>query len=209
MELLQARDAGGEPSAAAVTAAVVALRRGDLVILPTDTVYGIAADSRDTDAIARLFAAKRRPSGKSIPLLAASIEQASTIADLASPLVQGLLARGWPGALTVVVRATVPMPVGVVSGNTVAVRVPDDVVVRAIAAALGRPLAVTSANRSGEAAVATFAEAVAPLSDWAAVALDGGPCPGGVASTVVDCTGSRPVVLRQGAVDVAELSSPL
>lgn len=202
MESLPARDAGGAPLAASIEAAAAALRGGGLAILPTDTVYGLAADGENAAAVARLFRAKGRPPDKAIALLAASAEQAGAVADLEGPEMARLIARWWPGPLTVVARARVALPDGVGAGGTVGVRVPDDAVTRAVAAALGRPLAVSSANRSGEAAVATFAEAVRDLRDWADLALDGGPCPLGLASTVVDCTGERLRVLRQGSAVV-------
>ncbi|HEY8742007.1 MAG TPA: L-threonylcarbamoyladenylate synthase [Chloroflexota bacterium] len=199
MQRLPARRPEGLPDAASVAAAVAALSAGDLVILPTDTVYGIAADAGNAEAVARLFRAKNRPPDKAILLLATSTEQAATVADLASPLAQQLAARWWPGAVTLVSRALVPLATGIVSGDTVGVRVPADALVRAVAAQLGRPLAVTSANRSGQEAVATFDAAVREVGDWVALALDGGNCADGVASTIVDVSGGKPVVLRQGS----------
>lgn len=202
MRSLPARSADGAPDPAALAAALAALQAGALVVLPTDTVYGVAADSAQAAAVARLFVAKARPLDKAIPLLAADAAQAGTAADLGAPAVKALLDRWWPGPLTVVARATTPLVAGVGSGGTVGVRVPNDDVVRALARQLGRPLAVTSANRSGDAANPSFAAAVRDLEPHVAVALDGGDCPGGVASTVVDVTGPTLVVLRQGAARV-------
>jgi L-threonylcarbamoyladenylate synthase len=199
MQRLPARKLDGEPDASSVAAAVTALRAGDLVILPTDTVYGIAADASNAEAVARLFLAKNRPPDKAVLLLAASTEQAADVADLASPQAQQLAARWWPGAVTLVSRALVPLASGVVSGGAVGVRVPADSLVQAVAAQLGRPLAVTSANRSGEAAAITFEEAVREVGDWVALALDGGDCAIGVASTIVDVSGGAAVILRQGS----------
>lgn len=203
MELLPARDADGTPSRASVDASVAALRRGELVILPTDTVYGLAADSTNADAVARLFTAKGRADDKPIALLAASANQAAQLADLGHATTEQLAARWWPGALTIVARCLRSLPAGLVSpSGGVGLRVPADPVVQAVAAALGRPLAVTSANRSGEPPARTVVEAVRVLAEAATLALDGGPSPIGTASTVVDCTGSELVVLRQGSVDV-------
>lgn len=199
MQRLPARSANGQPHDAGVAAAVAALRAGDLVIVPTDTVYGIAADALDAVAVARLFRAKNRPPEKAIALLAASPAQAATLADLSSPAAQRLCARWWPGALTLVCRARRPLPAGVGTGDTVGVRVPADLVVQAIARELGRPLAVTSANRSGDDATATFETAIRDIGEFVAIGLDGGDCPLGLASTVVDITGERPVVLRPGS----------
>jgi L-threonylcarbamoyladenylate synthase len=202
MQRLPARKPDGTVAPEAVTAAVAALRAGELVILPTDTVYGLAADALNATAVARLFQAKARPPEKGIALLAASPAQAAALADLTAPAAQRLMARWWPGPLTLVARALVTLPAGIGTDKTVGVRVPADEVPRAIAAALGRPLAVTSANRSGDAAVATFGEAINTLVEWVALALDGGDCPLGVASTVVDCTGPQLRVLRQGSAAV-------
>lgn len=203
MQRLPARSADGEPHAASVAAAVAALRAGNLVIVPTDTVYGIAADGTNADAVARLFRAKRRSPEKAVALLAASQAQAAAVADLSAPAAQRLIAQWWPGPLTLVCRAQVPLPVGVDSEGTVGVRVPADTVVQAIAQELGHPLAVSSANRSGEDATATFDGAIRDIGESAAVALDGGDCPLGLASTVVDISGEQPVVLRQGSAVVA------
>ena len=199
MQQLPARRPDGEPNADSVAAAVAALRAGALVILPTDTVYGIAADANNAGAVARLFRAKNRPPDKAILLLAASTEQATSVADLTTPLARLLAARWWPGSVTLVSRGLVPFPTGIVTDGSVGVRVPADTLVQAIAAQLGRPLAATSANRSGEVAASTFEEAVREIGDWVALALDGGDCADGVASTIVDVSGETPVVLRQGS----------
>jgi L-threonylcarbamoyladenylate synthase len=204
VQRLPARNANGEPHDAGVAAAVAALRAGDLVIVPTDTVYGIAADALDAAAVARLFRAKNRPPEKAIALLAASPAQAALVADLSSPVAQRLCASWWPGPLTLVCRAQCPLPEGVGTGDTVGVRVPADPVVQAIARDLGRPLAVSSANRSGDDATATFEMAIRDIGEYAAIGLDGGDCPIGLASTVVDITSGTPVVLRQGSAVIDE-----
>lgn len=204
MQRLPARRASGEPDAAGVDAAVAALGAGTLVIVPTDTVYGIAADARNAAAVERLFQAKGRPRRKAVALLAASAEQAATVADLSSPAAQRLIANFWPGALTLVAPALVALPEGVGTGDTIGVRVPADPVVQAIAAQLGRPLAVSSANRSDAESPVTLEGAVAEVGAWVALALDGGDCPLGVASTVVDIRGERLLVLRQGGIDVIQ-----
>lgn len=199
MRRFPARDYGGAPDSASVSVAVAALRAGELVILPTDTVYGLAADGLNAAAVAQLFTAKQRPREKVIALLAASPEQAAQVADLTTLAAQRLIARWWPGALTIVATARTLLPDGVGIGGTVGVRVPDDAVLRAVAAQLGHPLAVTSANRSGDENSITFEAAVRQLAPWVAVALDGGPCPIGVPSTVADITSGTTRVLRQGS----------
>jgi L-threonylcarbamoyladenylate synthase len=200
VQRLPARRPAGGPDAAGVDAAVAALRAGSLVILPTDTVYGIAAEASNAAAVDRLFLAKGRPRSKAVALLAASAEQAAAVADLSSPIAQRLVNRHWPGALTIVAPALIAFPEGVGTGATIGVRVPADPVVQAIAAQLGRPLAVSSANRSDADAPAALDEAIRDVGAWVALALDGGACPLGVASTVVDICGRRLRVLRQGGI---------
>lgn len=204
MQRLPARRPDGEPDAASVGAAVAALRAGTLVILPTDTVYGIAADAANAAAVDRLFLAKSRPRSKAVALLVASIEQAATVADLSTPAARLLVNRHWPGALTIVAPALVTLPEGVGTGATIGVRVPADPVVQAIAAQLGRPLAVSSANRSDADAPVALDDAVRDIGTWAALALDGGDCPLGLASTVVDISGERLRLLRQGSINIEQ-----
>ena len=194
---------------AARAQAIAFLRQGAIVALPTDTVYGIAADLRLPDAIGRLFAAKARPPDKAVALLIADADQASVLGEV-SPAARVLAERFWPGGLTLVlpVRAGVTLPDALAGGTTVGVRVPDHACPRALAAALG-PLPTTSANRSG-AADARDAQAIADdLGDAVALVLDGGPIHGGPASTVVDCTTDRPTALRVGALEPARLAAAL
>ena len=186
----------------ALAQAVAVLRAGGLVAFPTDTVYGVGAHAYLPAAIARLYTAKVRPEGKAIPLLlgdAADIERVSC--DL-PPLTQRLMDAFWPGALTLVVPRNPELPDIVTAGGpTVAVRLPDHPVPRALARALGAPLAATSANLSGQAEAASAADVMAQLAGRIDLLLDGGRCPGGVPSSVVDLTVQPPVILRQGALD--------
>lgn len=192
------------PGALAQAAAV--LRAGGLVAFPTDTVYGVGAHALLPDAVARLYTAKVRPEGKAIPLLladAADIERVSL--DL-PPLASRLIAAFWPGALTLVVPRSAWLPDIVTAGGpTVAVRLPDHPAPRALARALGAPLAATSANLSGQAEATTAAEVLAQLEGRIELLLDGGVCAGGVASTVLDLTVHPPAILRAGALDLAQL----
>lgn len=192
------------PGALAQAAAV--LRAGGLVAFPTDTVYGVGAHALLPEAVARLYTAKVRPEGKAIPLLladAADIERVSL--DL-PPLASRLIAAFWPGALTLVVPRSAWLPDIVTAGGpTVAVRLPDHPAPRALARALGAPLAATSANLSGQAEATTAAEVLAQLDGRIELLLDGGVCAGGVASTVLDLTVHPPAILRAGALDLAQL----
>jgi L-threonylcarbamoyladenylate synthase len=182
-----------------IDAALDALRRGLVVGLPTDTVYGLGANPLREEAQARLFTVKGRPEERAIPVLAADLDGVRLVADV-GPAAEEAAARHWPGALTLVLpRATAAAPwVGDAQTATVAVRIPDHEVTLDLLSASG-PLAVTSANRSGEPPALSAEEAEALLGEAVAVYLPG-VCPGGVSSTVVDMTGPEPVVLRAGPV---------
>ena len=190
--------------------AIALLRAGRIVAVPTDTVYGIAADLAIPDAIERLFAAKGRPPEKAVAVLLADAAQASVL-GIVGPAARVLAERFWPGGLTLVLpaRPDAGLPGILVAGTpTVGVRVPDHPAPRALAAALG-PLPTTSANRSGEADARDAAEIAERLGDAIALVLDDGPIRGGPASTVVDCTLERPVVRRVGAITPARIAAAL
>lgn len=182
--------------------AVEAVRHGQVVGLPTDTVYGIGVDPLNLDAVARLFEMKGRPSDKPVGVLVASLEQAREIGFIEGAAGQ-LAERHWPGALTLVVTPKVVMAdwVGDQVLRTVGIRVPDHPTAVELLAATG-PLAVTSANRSGGAETMSDVEARAVFGDEVSVYLPG-EAPGGEASTVVDATGVELVVLREGPVTLA------
>ena len=190
--------------------AVALLRAGRIVAVPTDTVYGIAADIALPDAIERLFAAKRRPPEKAVALLLADAAQADVL-GVVGPAARVLAERFWPGGLTLVLprRPGARLPDVLAAGApTVGVRVPDHPAPRALAAALG-PLPTTSANLSGEPDARDAVEVAATLGDAVALVLDGGPIHGGPGSTVVDCTGERPMILRAGAIPPAQIAAAL
>ena len=191
--------------AAGVDAAAAAIGRGELVLLPTDTVYGVGADAFSPAAVARLLGAKNRGRAMPVPVL---IGEASTLAGLTMSVprpAQQLAEAFWPGGLTLVVEhaPSLAWDLGDAEG-TVAVRLPDDDVARDLLRRTG-PLAVSSANRSGRPAATTAQEAVEQLGAHAAVVLDDGPREGSAASTIVDCTGAAPRVLRVGALPVDRL----
>jgi len=172
----------------AIIDAAAALAKGELVAFPTDTVYGLAAGHGH---IKKLYAAKERPPEKRIAVLladAGNLEQGAIVTPIARKLAQ----RFWPGPLTIILTAP--------GRGTVAFRVPDHQVARQLLAASGGGLPVTSANRSGGAECRTAAEVIAQLDGRISLVLDGGQTPGGIASTVVDCTGEDLVVLREGAI---------
>ena len=181
--------------------AVDLLRAGGIVAVPTDTVYGIAADMALPDAIERLFAAKRRPPEKAVAVLLADAAQAGELAVI-GPAARVLGQRFWPGGLTLVlpVRPGVRLPRVLAGGApTIGVRVPDHPAPRALARILG-PLPTTSANVSGEPDARDAREIADLLGDALALVIDGGPIHGGPASTVVDLTLDLPALLRAGAI---------
>lgn len=182
------------PDAAGLARAAELLRSGHLVAFPTDTVYGIGCRFDDPAALARLFAAKRRPPEKAVPWLVASFDEVARLGFRADERVARLAERFWPGALTVVVPA--------VEGETTqAFRVPNHPVTLALLAAAG-PLAVSSANRSGEPETLDADDVSIAFadSDEPAATLDGGRVPAGVASSVVDLSGEPARLVREGAL---------
>lgn len=181
--------------------ALAAIVDGQVVGLPTDTVYGIGADPINPDAIALLFELKGRPAHKPVGILVATVDQAAEIAVIEGAALE-LASRHWPGALTLVVTPKVVMTdwVGDRHARTIGVRVPDHPVALELLTRTG-PLAVTSANVSGEAEAMSDREARAVFGDRVAVYLEGW-APGGAASTVVDVTGPGAVVLREGPVEI-------
>jgi L-threonylcarbamoyladenylate synthase len=191
---------------AARAEAVGLLRAGGIVAVPTDTVYGIAADMALPDAIERLFAAKRRPPEKAVAVLLADAAQAEAL-GVVGPAARVLGDRFWPGGLTLVltVRPDARLPRVLADGApTIGVRVPDHPAPRALAAVLG-PLPTTSANVSGEPDARDAQEIAARMGGALALVIDGGPIHGGPASTVVDCSGKRPVIRRVGAIPEDEI----
>lgn len=181
-------------------AAVYAVSRGDVVVLPTDTVYGVGADAFQPEAVARVLAAKGRDRQMPPPVLIPSLRTVDGLArDVPAPA-RALMEACWPGPLTVIVQAqpSLAWDLGETHG-TVALRVPDHAAALALLARTG-PLAVTSANRTGQAPATTAEDAKAQLGDAVSVFLDAGDSPLGVASTIVDATGSALRVVRDGGV---------
>ena len=189
--------------------AVEALRRGDLVVIPTDTVYGLA--SRPTpDAVARLFVAKGRPEHWPIPVLLSDAEVVPRVAAEWPAPAALLAAQFWPGALTIAVRARQEIPAEITAGTgTVGLRVPASDLARAIIARAGGWLAVTSANRSGEPPALTAAAAVELLRGHVAYAVDGGRLAAGVPSTVVSVMGEEIKAIREGVIPHDRLTEAL
>lgn len=185
-----------------------ALADGRLVVLPTDTVYGVAA-TLDEAAITRIFAAKKRPPERAVPVLLADDTIVLQVASRFPDSAQRLAAAFWPGPLTLVLPKRDDLPASLSALPTVGVRVPDHGATRAIIAAAGGALAVTSANRTDQPPACTVHAAVRYLADAVALYLDGGTCAGGVPSTVVACDDEGLRVLRQGPISEAALRAAL
>ncbi len=202
------------PPASAGEAAVAcarAIARGELIVIPTDTVYGLAGGVRNPDAIARIYEAKGRPEHMALPVLVASAQDAlPLIGGDAAVEAKHLFERFWPGALTVVVQCSEVVPAAVSAGRpTVGLRLPDSDLARTIIAACGGVLATTSANLSGGPPACAVAELPAELLAHVAMVIDAGRCPGGMPSTVVDLSASPPRVLREGPIPAEALREVL
>lgn len=186
---------------------VAALRSGEVVVIPTDTVYGVAAHIGHPEAIAALYRIKGRDYTKPIPVLCSDLDSVRRIAREFPEHAERLADRYWPGGLTIVVHAVNELPAILLSGgNTVGIRIPDDTTARTIIRAAGGALAVTSANPSGGPEARTAGEAAATIGDRVTLILDGGPAPGGRPSTVVDVSGADgPKIYRHGAIPQDEI----
>jgi len=182
-----------------------AVRRGELVVLPTDTVYGLGTDAFSPDAVAELLAAKGRGRDMPVPVLVGSPRTLDGIATGLSLTARALVEAFWPGGLTLVARAqpSLRWDLGD-TGGTVAVRMPLHPVAIELLTATG-PMAVSSANISGKPPASTVDEAIEQLGEAVSVYLDGGPSGDPVPSTIVDVTGPAPRLLRAGALDVTTL----
>lgn len=188
-------------------AAVATLRAGEAIVVPTDTVYGLAALPTVAGAVDRLFALKGRAADMPVAVLVAGLEQVEALAELSSTA-RRLADAFWPGPLTMVLprKAGVDLPLGE-PHETIGIRWPDHPVIAALAVEVG-PLATTSANRTGEPTPVDAGAAAAALTGSVGAVLDGGPC-AGTASTVVDLTGPEIRILRVGAITEAQLRAEL
>jgi len=191
--------------AAGLAAATTSVLAGELVVLPTDTVYGIGADAFSPAAVRKLLAAKGRGREMPPPVLVGSVRAATALVEDLGQDGQKLISEFWPGALTIVCRATrsLSWDLGDTMG-TVAIRMPEDAVALDLLRETG-PMAVSSANLTGAVAATTAEQAREQLGESVSIYLDGGTAPGGVASTIVDLTGPAPRLLRRGAISVGRL----
>ncbi len=186
------------------------IKQGKLAAFPTDTVYGVGCRAFDAAAVERLYEVKQRRHDKPIPILVAGPDQLDLLAREVTPLARRLIERFWPGALTLILKRRPELPdVICAGGDTIAVRMPGHVLTLALIQEVGEPLATTSANRSGMQSPLDAEHVSLYLSGRIDLILDGGPCPGGIDSTVVDATGETAIVLRETAISAKAIREAL
>ena len=191
------------PDPTVIERAAALLRAGSVVAFPTETFYALGAAALEAGAVKRIFEVKGRPEAKPLLILVDTPEMVDALVSAVSPRARELIARYWPGALTLVLRAGARVPSELTAGTgTVGVRLSPHPVARGLVRALGAPVTAPSANPSGLAPPTTAAEVRHYFDGAVALVLDGGPVPGGLPSTVIDATVDPPRVLRQGAVTV-------
>ncbi|TET41979.1 MAG: threonylcarbamoyl-AMP synthase [Dehalococcoidia bacterium] len=181
------------------------LRKGGVIAFPTDTVYGLGADAFNPTAVERIYEIKDRPKHRQLPLLIADVERLATLAEPIPEIAWFLARQFWPGGLTLVLPKTDSLPAYLASGSTIAVRVPNHPVCLALIQHLGNPIIGTSANISGQPAALTAEEVGQQLGGKIDFIINGGKCPGGKESTVVDITRESPIILRQGIIPSDEI----
>lgn len=189
----------------ATAQALAQLQAGHPIIFPTDTVYGIGAAAFKSAAVERLYEIKQRPRTQPIPVLISDYEDLPIVAQRIPPIAAELARRYWPGALTLVLPASLHLPaVLLANGDTIAVRIPNHPWLRTLIRRLGQPLAATSANRHGEPTPALASDLAVLFEHHVHLVLDDGPALVNIPSTVVDCTGPRLRVIRAGKIHLDE-----
>ena len=188
-----------------IQAAGEVLKQGGIVAFPTDTVYGLGAVFDDEKAVRKIFAAKGREEKKPLSILVADSAQVELLSEIKSgemaQKAERLMKKYWPGALTLIFRKKPGIPDAVTAGGeTIGIRMPDMELTRELIRAAGKPLAAPSANTSGKRSSVSAREVLEDLDGKIDMVIDGGTCPVGVASTVVDMTGETPVILREGVI---------
>ena len=192
----------------ALTHAVDVLKNGGLVVFPTDTVYGLASLPDTTECVERLYTVKGRNNSRAIAVLIGNPEELDRVSISSTEMALRLAKRFWPGPLTLIVPRHPSLPDALSPQPTIGVRMPDHAIALALLRMTG-PLAVTSANLSGQDNTNTAQEALAQLKGRVHLVIDGGRTPGGIPSTVVDCTTPELVILRKGPLTLEELQTAL
>ncbi len=184
---------------------ITILQKGGVIAFPTDTVYGLGADAFNATAVASIYQIKDRPKHRQLPLLMADVEQLTVLADPIPEIARFLARRFWPGGLTLVLPKKDSVPVYLAPGPTIAARIPDHPVCLAIIRHLGNPVIGTSANISEQPAALTAEGVEQQLGGKIDFVINGGTCPGGRESTVVDVTHESPIILRHGIIPAYEI----
>ena len=194
-----------EPDRSVVQEAGALLARGGLVAFPTESFYGLGADALDAGAVARVFEVKGRPEAKPLLVLVDSLDMVDALTTAVPDGARALMARHWPGPLTLVFPAAARVPAALTAGTgTVGVRMPGHAVARALVTASGRPVTAPSANPSASPPPVTAGAVRGYFDGRVELILDGGTTAGGAGSTVLDCTSWPPRVLRQGPVRIED-----
>ena len=198
------------PNGREIDRALRLLQEGGVVAVPTDTLYGLAADAFNAEAIERVFAIKDRPEGLALPVLLTDFDQLQQVAEDVPRQLRIVAEAFWPGAMTLILKRNDALPPRLTAGNpTVAVRVPDHPVPRELARRMGRPITGTSANISGRPDPQTLEELGRQLGRRADMIVREGPIPAGTASTIVDLSGDSPRLIREGSVPFEDIAAIL
>lgn len=194
------------PDMKSIRLAADAIRRGELVIFPTETVYGLAADATNDTAVKKIFEAKGRRDSEPLPIQISRIDHLRTAASYVSDEARRLAEHYWPGPLTIVLQKNRNIS-DLVTGekDTVGIRIPDNEVALALLRELNIPIVATSANLSGKPPTKNAEQAITDLAPWVSVVLDGGDSNYGLASTVVDMTVVPPKILRRGSINTQDI----
>jgi L-threonylcarbamoyladenylate synthase len=189
-----------------VEQAVIILKQGGIVACPTDTVYGVGAAINIEPAVERVYQIKGRPRSRALPILLAEKYQIAEVAKIVPPLARRLADRFFPGALTIVLPKADSVSDIVTGGRkTIAIRIANHPIPIAVVRGLGVPIVGTSANLSGSPSALTAEEVRAQIGDRVDMIIEGGRCPGGRESTIIDLSGEKPLILRQGPISFEEL----
>jgi len=188
-----------------ITQAAAEARAGNLIVIPTDTLYGLACAAFNPEAVRAIYAAKQRPYSKPIPILLADSSDLSRVVRSVPRVAQTFINQYWPGPLTILLPKHPDLPAEISDNDSVAVRIPNNDVGRAIIRAAGGAMAVTSANLTGQEPAETAVDALNKLAGWVTAVVDDGPSPHGAASTILDCTGHELKILREGPISAQSL----
>lgn len=188
-----------------ITQAAAEARAGNLIVIPTDTLYGLACNAFNPAAVRKIYAAKQRPFSKPIPILLADHSDLQRVVRTVPAVARTFINQYWPGPLTLLLPKHPDLPAEISNNDSVAVRIPNSKAGRHIIRAAGGALAVTSANLSGQAPAETAVDALNKLAGWVTAVVDDGPSPHAAASTILDCTGHELKLLREGPISTQAL----